>query len=367
MSDKPKLSCTRNYDIFEMHANNRPLHGSKVLVESMRKYGFMPSSPIQCTRDAKTGRLVVIRGHNRLDCAKRLGLPVWYIVDDSNVDIFELEGSFSQLWTVNDFVTARASAGDADCQMVLQFKQKHGMTIGAAASLVGGETAGSSNKMSNIRRGTFKASEDQSHAATVARIVDTCRNYGVTFATRTAFVTAISRVLRVPEFDVNVFLHKVKQRPKQLARRTRCDEFIAEIEELYNFGARERRLALAFRVKEVFRDRNPRNHRPLLEASELKEDRRQINMTASVTSQRLHKPSSITDQQRRDLVTTINQTPYGQRKAIARQLSDQYGISAHSIANKWKMWAKQLGITPVEIYWGANGFHTTETRQPHTF
>ena len=87
--EAPKLKVTRDYDFFEMHNLNRPLHDDPLLLASMKKYGFMPSQPLQCVRNGGT-KLKVIRGHHRLNYAKQLGLPVWYIVDDSNTDIFEL-------------------------------------------------------------------------------------------------------------------------------------------------------------------------------------------------------------------------------------------------------------------------------------
>ncbi|MCR4331556.1 MAG: hypothetical protein NUV34_02445, partial [Sulfuricaulis sp.] len=90
MREKPKLQCTHKYDLFEMHELNRPLHDDPRLLASMQKTGFMPSSPIQCVRNGN-GTLKVVRGHHRLTYAKRLGLPVWFVVDDTKTDLFDLE------------------------------------------------------------------------------------------------------------------------------------------------------------------------------------------------------------------------------------------------------------------------------------
>lgn len=91
-TDKPQLKVTKDYALFKAHELNRPLSEKPILLESMKAHGFMPSSPLQVEKD-RDGRLKVIRGHHRLMYAKRLGLPVWYVIDDSNTDIFDLEGA----------------------------------------------------------------------------------------------------------------------------------------------------------------------------------------------------------------------------------------------------------------------------------
>lgn len=253
MHEKPKLQCTRDYSIFEVHELNRPQHEDPRLLASMKKHGFMPSSPIQCVRNGK-GKLKVIRGHHRLDYAKQLGLPVWYVIDDANVDLFDLEG-VKQAWSVKDFAYARASAGDANCAKALAFQKQHGLTLGAAVSLVGGESAGSGNKIRSIKDGTFKSTPDMAHANAVVAITDHCREKAIEFATASAFVAAVSLTLRVPEFDRDVFLHRVTINGQQMTKRSTVNAYLEEIEGLYNYQARGRRIPLAFRAREVSKSR----------------------------------------------------------------------------------------------------------------
>ncbi|MEO8679248.1 MAG: hypothetical protein ABI665_09395 [Vicinamibacterales bacterium] len=253
MHEKPKLQCTRDYHLFEGHAFNRPMHDDGVLIASMQRVGFMPSSAIQCER-MPNGSLRVIRGHHRLDCAKRLKLPVWYVVDDSNTDLFQLEGG-KQGWSVSDFAVSRAQHGNQDMADLLAFQQLHHLTLGAAASLLGGQSAGSGNKIKTVKDGTFKIAADQTHASAVVSITDRCRERGVKFATQSAFVAAVSLVVRVPEFDPEVFLHRVALNGGQMTRRSTVDAYIREIDALYNYQAKGSRIPLAFRAREVSRSR----------------------------------------------------------------------------------------------------------------
>lgn len=254
MHEKPKLQCTRDYQQFEGHEFNRPLHEDGRLLESMRKCGFMPSSPIQCVRNGN-GKFKVVRGHHRLDAAKRLKLPVWFVVDDSKVDIFDLEGG-KQAWTGADFLSARAQAGGADYKRLIQFREKHGIPLAQAASLLGGHSANSGNMLIAVKDGTFKIAADQSHTNAVVSLTDFCLTHGVSFATSSSFVGAISMCLRVPEFDSALFRHRVKLNGALLRKRSTRLDYLDEIDALYNYAAKASRVPLAFKAREVAKQRH---------------------------------------------------------------------------------------------------------------
>ena len=247
------LRKTNKYEIFEMHSLNRPLKDKPYLLESMSKHGFMESSPLQVIQNG-SGKLKVIRGHHRLHYAKRLGIPVWYVIDNSNTDIHSLERDSGQSWSGLDFAQSHERAGDKDYVLLMGFKRAHGLPMGAAASLVGGESAGSCNKVKAIKDGTFRAG-DMSHANAVVEITDYCRDLGVEFATQTSFVEAVSAVLRVKEFDPDVFMHRLKLHHGMLTRRGTKKEYLDEIEALYNYHSKQNRMPVRFLAEQVGRDR----------------------------------------------------------------------------------------------------------------
>lgn len=238
MSKSPSLNWTTDYKIFDIHDYQRPMHEDPIVEESMKKYGFMPSSPIQVVPNGG-GKLKVIRGHHRLHYAKRLKLPVCYVIDATNTDIFDLEGSSKARWSALDFATARASSGDEDYQKLLSFRKKYGLNIGSAAGLVGGQSAGSNNKLKAIKTGTFKVG-DMTHAYKVIDITQSCYDLKISFARESKFVSAVSMALRIPEFDPKHFFQKLKLNPAKMRRRTSCYEYLEEIESVYNYGVKKR-------------------------------------------------------------------------------------------------------------------------------
>lgn len=254
MRESPRLRVTKDYDIFEMHELNREIRESPILLASMKAHGFMHSSPIQCITNGN-GKLKVIRGHTRLHYAKRLKLPVWYVIDDTNTDIYDLEADSGVRWTLRDFLVSRARAGDVACKQVLAFQEKHHLTQGVAISLMGGESAGSQNRQEAVKRGVFKMAADLSHAKAVVDVTDHFRANGVLFATRSSFVAAVSMLLRVPEFDPKVLKHRLAQAPALIQQRTNTEGYLDELEALYNYGAKRSRLPLKFRAQEISRER----------------------------------------------------------------------------------------------------------------
>ena len=245
----PKLQCTKNYDLFDIHEFNRPLHEDKTLLESLTTHGFMPSSPIQVTRNG-SDKLKVVRGHHRLHYAKRLGLPVFYVVDDSVVEPYEMEISSKQRWSLSDFLHSRAASGDADCKYVVDFMEAHGLAAAATVSILSGEAGGSNNYGSAVKRGTYTI-KDAAGAEAVVAVTDACKQAGVEFATTSSFVQAVSMVLRVNAFDPDLFVHKVRRNPSRASKRSAKGEYLEEIEALYNYGTRtDLQVPLAFLARQ---------------------------------------------------------------------------------------------------------------------
>jgi hypothetical protein len=201
--------------------------------------------------------LKIKQGHNRFDCAKRLNLPIWYIVEGAHpdIDIFHLEAGNSG-WSITDFAQARAKAGDTDVIKLLSFKEKHGYSLGAAASLLGGESVGSNHKKKDIKYGTFRLAFDSRYVSSVTRITDVCRKLNIRFATATALVSAISLAVRVSEFNVGHFIQKLELYPAAINKRGTANEYLEEVEALYNYATKKGRLAVSFEAREAAKARS---------------------------------------------------------------------------------------------------------------
>ena len=122
-----KITATKNYRLFHRSDENRALNlkKHKKLYESMRLYGFLPSFPIVCYRDAK-GNLVVKDGQHRLAIAEELGLPVYYVEESIDFDVAVVNCT-PKGWTLVDYAQKFAANGVSSYQEHLDFADRFGI------------------------------------------------------------------------------------------------------------------------------------------------------------------------------------------------------------------------------------------------
>ena len=250
--ESPKLRCTKDYGLFELHPYNRDLHDLKKLEKSVAEYGFDEGYPIRCVRNGN-GKLKITSGHNRFHVARSLGLSVWYIVARRDIPLFDSEASGKQ-WTVRDFTVARSRAGEKGAELALQYSEETGIPLGCSLSLVGGEGAGSGNMAAYMKAGKFRVG-DLKHATAVASIIDECARAGVDFSSDSKFVKAVSKALFVPKFDLGQFLQKVRQHIALMEKRRSIEDYLDLIELVYNRDQKKERLNVAFLANEESRKR----------------------------------------------------------------------------------------------------------------
>jgi hypothetical protein len=248
---KPTLRCTKDYDLFEMHPYNRNVDKTKYLEKSMRSFGFDPGFPVRCIRNG-SGRLKITHGHHRFHVARKLGIPVFFIEANNDIPIFDSEMS-TRPWDITDFTVARARAGEPEAEKVLQYQEQTGIPIGSCISLLGGELAGSRNRSRSLKAGSYKAGSTN-YADLVGEIVIKCKDLGVAFAAKAAFVSAISKCVLIKEFDVDLFLHKVRKHISIMEPRSNANEYLDLIEMVYNRQS-QKRIPLAFLAREAAANR----------------------------------------------------------------------------------------------------------------
>lgn len=237
-----KLECTTDYDLFESHSYNRELRDLSLLKSSMIEHGFRPSSAIHVVRNGNN-KLKIKRGHHRFAAAKELGLPVWYIVDDDTMSIYEWEFDSRQVWTLYDFAKSYANAGNENYQKALNYANDNRLPLSIAMPIVAELPVGSWNKeqQHNARAGKYIA-VDTDYAIEMSDLIQILRQEGIPFATHRQFLTALSMAIVVPGFDKQIFKSRVKQYPKLMKNRATRHDFLEEIEILYNYHASRNRL-----------------------------------------------------------------------------------------------------------------------------
>ena len=247
----PRLLSTKDYSKFELCQFNRSVSKKRYLLSSMRDHGFIPAYPIHCIK-SDSNRLQIKGGHHRFECAQELGIAVFYVVSGDDATIHELEKSTNR-WTVADYMESHIRCGVSGYSRVKEYQSQTGITLNMCISILGGESASSSNLSQKFKDGVFVIRGEQ-HAAGIKEVVLFCKDAGI--AVDQHFVHALSRCLRVNEFSVDVFKVRAANNVSMFYKcRTLCVQ-MQLFEDVYNFKATAKtRLPLCFLADQVMRDR----------------------------------------------------------------------------------------------------------------
>lgn len=245
------IRSTKDYERFELHPFNRDVKKIKKLEASMKSNGWILAYPLHCTQE--NGKFVIKDGHHRLHVAKKIGIPVKFVVCEDKIEITDLIETASP-WTPHDFLVSYVRAGRAAYIAVKEYMEETGIPLGLSVSLLAGESAGSANKVRKFRAGTY-ALGDPTHAGQVKAVVLHMKSLGVPFATNSLFVQALSKMLRVKGFSVVQFKKKLSKHVGVIERQPSLEAYLTAIEKLYNRGSKTR-LPLAFMATETAKKRH---------------------------------------------------------------------------------------------------------------
>lgn len=226
-----KIHETTDYDKFDYHQHNRPVTGTGALRDSMLKYGFRDANPIDVVRNGGS-KYKILQGHHRFYVARELGLPIKFVVSNDNATLRDLERP-NRPWSTKDYLHYYSSQGLTDYMYVKRYHERTGITLIACISMLAGESAGSANHLDRFKDGTFRLGGLE-HAETVADIVKHCEDCGVPFAKQRNFVSAISRMLWVKEFEKDEFKKKVKAHTFLMEKKPSIQDYCQLIETVYN-------------------------------------------------------------------------------------------------------------------------------------
>lgn len=243
-----KTTTTRNYSLFISDKLNRVITDKDAarlqrLRASMQKYGFLPF-PILVRRGGE--KLVVIDGQHRLMVAQELGLPVIFVETERDDIVISECAAAQSPWSIYDYVASHAAQGRKAYQELLSFVEEHSMPVGRAASLLRGALNG--NHQDTVKDGSFVI-RDRAYADRVARLCSVISQHAA-WAVTTNSIGALSRFVRVTEFDDDQFTKRVTAHPHLLRKQPTLQMFSEMYEAIYNHASRAR-IPLAFLANEV--------------------------------------------------------------------------------------------------------------------
>ena len=231
MSSKT-IMTTKNYRLFQVSEDNRPLNLSKrkALRDSMKAYGFLKSFPISCVK--KGGKLIVKDGQNRLALAEELRLPVYYVIEDVDYDIATINNA-QEKWTMTDYAMKWASQGKSSYIKLMAFIESHGIPISVSSSILCGQAYLCGQGKRQFKKGEFEIL-DYEFADRVAGVYTQLIALSSSVRNRNCLAALIA-AMQVKGFEPKRLLDGAKKRPEKLKPYSTRDSYLEMIEDLYNF------------------------------------------------------------------------------------------------------------------------------------
>lgn len=211
------------------------------LAISMQTWGFLPSKCIHVVNDS--GKLRIIDGHNRYAAAKLAGIPLIYQVGEAKErDAMVAINHNTRKWTARDYVNSYAIKGNQHYITLLHYVTA-GLPVMVAASLLYGRSAKGGNINNCIAVGKFevKTTRDCDLLLEVFKnIPDACNEIK-----SLAYITALTALFHLPDFDPDIFLEKLTRNPLGLVKAANRKQALESIQDIYNHQSRNK-IPLAF-------------------------------------------------------------------------------------------------------------------------
>lgn len=246
-----KIIETKDYDQFVFHGLQRKLEPSQIrkLTNKMQKRGFKKQYPIAVFRDG--GKLRIVDGHHRFEVAKRLKIPLWFIIVNSEEGEDPGGGNIGKPWSLKNWVDHYAAKEFPDYQKLLSYVS-NGIPLTAAAALLRGHSAGSNKTTDAISEGRFKIIDTKR----IDSIVGLMREFQANPAVKSrCFIDAVSMCMWVSEFDVKQLRARLTANLLSLKKTATRDQMLEQLERIYNFHS-VTKINLAWLAREAMDSRS---------------------------------------------------------------------------------------------------------------
>lgn len=233
-----QVQQTTEYKIFKMVASNRELDRRHVkkLVTAIREKNMLALNPILVN-----DKMEVIDGQHRLEAAKTLKTPIFYIVSNEvgHDDISTLNSN-KKNWSLMDYInyyTVKKQPGFVDLSKLINEHPNYPVSF--LIAIISGDG-------SKQRKGIMAG-----HLVTVglrdaAELIGYIDDFGTYFDchNNSRFLEAILYIYNTGLYDHDVMMNKLSKNPSALVPCANKKQYIKLLQEIYNKGTHEKNIVL---------------------------------------------------------------------------------------------------------------------------
>jgi hypothetical protein len=239
-----EIKCTMDYSQFFPHPHNRPMDERtvKLIMADMQQNGSDWSEPIVVHSDG-----AIVNGQHRYESEKRLGLPVYYVVNDEMTpERARAHGTIARKWSAYDCIASYASQGLEDYIWLADYLIEHPINIHIIYFAFSG---GFEEKRRSLKSGTFSISGEERRF--LLRLWTVLQDFAPILPSwkSIAFVSAVASLLRDPQYNHQQMMQRLSYQSTRLVRCATRNAYTELLEQIYNYKSQTENRVRFSRVK----------------------------------------------------------------------------------------------------------------------
>lgn len=235
--DRVTVRETANYDQFVYDARNRPIDWDHVqeLFDSITENNLLDNFPIVV--EERNGRLVVLDGQHRLEVARIMECPIYYIVTRKMTfaDVHRINGS-TQGWNSENFLNRWIREDRLEYMRLASFLERF-PHIGLSFAITICMCGSSKTIRAAYRNGSYVC-DNMTVANRLGEASKSMEKYAPEFIGRTHFLVALKSLLANPNYDHDTMLRKLDFQSSRIVKCPDSMGYLRMLIDIYNYKSR---------------------------------------------------------------------------------------------------------------------------------
>jgi hypothetical protein len=225
------MKSTLDYSIFKDFSSNRevdPKHVKQLMV-AIATRNLLHVNPIVVDEQMR-----VVDGQHRLEAAKILNVPIYYVQDKIDRADISMLNSNQKNWTAMDYINFYTVEKKV-AYVTLSNLMNHHPDMATSALITLSNSEGRRD-LKSLKAGNLEVL-NAAHCERVCELCETLnRRFQNDFVFDSRFPLALSKALQAEGWETDIFIKHIEAGPRSFVRCHTKEQYLEMIEEIYNKG-----------------------------------------------------------------------------------------------------------------------------------
>jgi hypothetical protein len=234
VSTSTQVHTTKDYHLFKSIDGNRTknlMHINRLKKSIESNYLF--------TIITVNEKYEIIDGQHRFDVIKELNLPLNYVICKGyGLHEVHVLNENSKTWSIDDYLDGYCKLGYKQYLKYAEFKNKYGFNHGECMMMLSDKSKSGGDLTKIFYRGEFEI-KNYKESCDLAEKISMIGQYYSGYKRR-SFVFAMLSLFKNEKFEFTELIQKLKLQQTALIDCVNAEQYLALIEEIYNYRRREK-------------------------------------------------------------------------------------------------------------------------------